>query len=195
MPAYFDEHGLAEPTGRHGTIFAFAAGSPDSTVWEVMNREPARMRAFMLGMGALTEEYPIVGSYDFAWAAAAAGRDGDDRAVLVDVGGGKGHAIKAIRAQTPGLEVGRCVLEDLPAVIEGARGMDDPELRGVRMVGMDFHAEQPVKGMFACLAVRSRCVCVCPCFANVSFSSARSPDLLHPPVPARLRRRGVRGDP
>lgn len=155
MPSYFTQHGLREPVGRHNTIFAHAAGSPDATVWDIMNRDHDRMVDFMLGMSAFEEVYPAAGSYDFGWAvkkatAESGGDDGNDRTVLVDVGGGKGHAVKAIRAETPGLRAEWCVVEDLPAVIEQAKAMDDPELRGARFVGMDFHEEQPIKGTNFC---------------------------------------------
>lgn len=155
MPGYFEEHGLREPTSRRGTILAYAAGDPEATVWEIISRDRARMADFMLGMTTFEEAYPIIGSYDFGWAVAAAAKD-DKRAVVVDVGGGKGHALKEICAKTEGLDVGRCVLEDLPAAVEGVRREDDPELRGVKLIGMDFHTEQPVKGkcvLGGCLVV------------------------------------------
>jgi hypothetical protein len=146
MPEYFEKHGLREPKGRRGTIVAHAAGCPDDTVWEIMNRHPARMVNFMHAMAGFEEAYPITAGYDFSWVVGAAAKGDATRATVVDVGGGKGHALKAICARTEGLEIGRCVLEDLPVVVEAVRAANDPELKGVSLVGMDFHAEQPVKG-------------------------------------------------
>lgn len=145
MPAYFGKYGLKEPLGRYNTIMAFAAGTPEATVWEVMSREPERMVNFMQSMGTLEEAYTIVGSYNFGWVVKAATAAGD-RAAVVDVGGGKGHAVKEICRRTPGLTIDRCVLEDLPDVLDKAKALNDPELQGVQMAPLDFHKEQPVKG-------------------------------------------------
>ncbi len=110
-----------------------------------MNRDKDRMNNFMLAMVGFDAEYPFLGPYDLSWLAARA-TESKNRALVVDVGGGKGHGLKAIRKATPGLPIARCVLEDLPEVVRAAEEIADPELRGVRYVGMDFHAEQPVKG-------------------------------------------------
>lgn len=69
----------------------------------------------------------------------------DHRALVVDVGGGEGQALKVILRDTPGLPRNRCVLEDLPEIIEENKQQNELDLASVQMVGMDFHSEQPVK--------------------------------------------------
>ncbi|KAK3382753.1 S-adenosyl-L-methionine-dependent methyltransferase [Lasiosphaeria ovina] len=145
MPKYFDKFGLKEPTGRLDTVVAFAFDQVGKSAYEVMLDTPERTANFMLAMQSLEVEYPFLGTYDLSWAVPAAG-DTSDRPLVVDVGGGKGQSIKAIVKATPGLPVSRCVVEDLPDVVAEAKAIDDPELAGVSYVGMDFHAEQPVKG-------------------------------------------------
>ncbi|KAK0609394.1 O-methyltransferase-domain-containing protein [Immersiella caudata] len=143
MPAYFDKFGLKEPTGRLDTISAFAFGQLGRSVWDILKDHPDRLRNMMLAMSAMEQKFPSLGSYDLGWALAAS--KGNNRAVLVDVGGGKGHAVKAILQATPGLPAHRCVVEDVPKVVEEAKLSADPEMADVRFIGMDFHAEQIVR--------------------------------------------------
>jgi len=147
MPKFFDINPRQETTDRLNTIYAFAHGSPGKPVWDVMTRDKERMANFMLAMSVTAGNWPNLGSYNLQWAIDSGNKeDNKDRAVLVDVGGGKGHTIKAILGATPGLEASRCILEDLPEIIGAVKASDDPALAGVRLVGLDFHAEQPVKG-------------------------------------------------
>ncbi|MBE3045157.1 hypothetical protein IMZ48_21910 [Candidatus Bathyarchaeota archaeon] len=68
------------------------------------------------------------------------------RAVLVDVGGGKGHSLAAILRDHPGLPRERCVLQDRGEVIEAVEEVNDPVLSTIRKMAADFHTDQPVKG-------------------------------------------------
>lgn len=145
MPKYFDIYGRKEPVGRHKTITAFAYGNPDWTVWEHLNSNPAGMAVFMTSMVAMSHMQPTVGSYDFSWLLEEA-KKSEDRALVVDIGGGHGHAIQAIAQATPGLPLSRCVVEDLDDIVQEAKASASPELSQVKFVVMDFHKEQPVKG-------------------------------------------------
>ncbi|POR37888.1 Demethylsterigmatocystin 6-O-methyltransferase, partial [Tolypocladium paradoxum] len=145
MPAYFNEYGLKEPTGRYKTIFAFAAGDPDLTVWEHPNRSPERKANFMASMAAMGSRMPMTGSYDFSWILDKMS-DAGDRALVVDVGGGSGHALQAIVKATPGLPMNRCVVEDLEAVVEEAKATATGEVKQAQFVAMGFHSQQPVTG-------------------------------------------------
>jgi hypothetical protein len=146
MPRYFDAYGLKEPTGKLHSVKAFAEGEPELSVTELMNRHPERMATMLLALSAMEKMYPHSGLYDFSWVAARAGESPADRPLIVDVGGGNGHTLRAICNDTPGLPMSRCVLEDLPEVIEVAKTTADKEVLSARLVGMDFFKEQPVKG-------------------------------------------------
>ena len=64
------------------------------------------------------------------------------QALLVDVGGGKGHDIAQFAARFPDLP-GDLVLQDLPQTFDsGLVASSD----SVRIMGHDFFTEQPVKG-------------------------------------------------
>ncbi|POS73478.1 O-methyltransferase [Diaporthe helianthi] len=89
------------------------------------------------------------------------------RAVLVDVGGGLGGAIRAIHREFPGLPICRFVLEDRPETLEaGGRDGSDDELAGVQRVAVDFHRDQPVKGAYTYWMRR--------CFHNYSDEVSRN---------------------
>ncbi|KXX80342.1 (RS)-norcoclaurine 6-O-methyltransferase [Madurella mycetomatis] len=143
MPKYFDHFGMVEPTNRLQTVVAFAEGQLGSTVWEIIQRDELRLKTTTLAMGAAEEHMPALGSYDLSWVVQVAANSGD-RPLVVDVGGGKGQALKSIFTATPGLPRHRCVLEDLAEVVEASK--DDPELTDVKKVAIDFHKDQPVKG-------------------------------------------------
>ena len=145
MPAYFSHYGLREPSGQTNPIYSFAAGEPTATVWELMNRDPAKMQNFMVAMEAGGHILSTAGVYDFGWVVEE-GKGDPERTLVVDVGGGKGHALEWILEATPGLDLGRCVVEDLKAVVDEARESAEGELKKSNFVAMDFHSEQPVKG-------------------------------------------------
>jgi len=145
MPEYFRKHGRKEPTARHETLWSFALGNPGDTVWDIIMRDPVRMRAFMLAMQLLEANYSFLGSYSLHWAVARAGED-PSRKMVVDVGASRGHALKAIVKATPGLVMSRCVLEDLPQVVDTVKAEGDEDLKEAELIGMDFHSEQPVRG-------------------------------------------------
>jgi len=40
------------------------------------------------------------------------------------------------------------VLEDLPKVIQAVKEHGDADIKSAQLVGMDYHKEQPIKGIF-----------------------------------------------
>lgn len=66
-----------------------------------------------------------------------------DPALLVDVGGGRGHDLLAFHEKYP--RQGRLVLQDLAPVIESIGDLDP----AIERMSYDFFAAQPVKGEFA----------------------------------------------
>lgn len=97
----------------------------------------------MTAMTAMARRMPTTGSYDFRWVLGKM-KESPSRALIVDVGGGKGHALQDIWQATPGLPMKRCVVEDLPTVVDEARSTATGELAEAQYLAMDFHAEQPV---------------------------------------------------
>ncbi|ODA80430.1 hypothetical protein RJ55_03388 [Drechmeria coniospora] len=155
MPRYFDQFGRKEHFGKYGTISAFADGDPSLTVWQHINRDPERLSRFMDSMVAMASRMPMTGSYDFGWVVEKMGRD-PDRVLVVDVGGGQGHALREMAQATKGLPLSRCVLEDLEEVVEEAKSRATGEMSQVQYVPVDFHSQQPIKG--ACVYYIRRCL-------------------------------------
>ena len=67
-----------------------------------------------------------------------------DVVLLVDVGAGRGQALRAVRKDRPDL-VGRMIAQDLPEVISGREIVE-----GVETMAYDFFEPQPVKGDSQC---------------------------------------------
>lgn len=155
MPEYFEQYGRKEPQTTNHVPMSFAYGKPDLSFYEIVAEDEAWVGSFLKGMAHVESRMPVTaGIYDFSWLvaeveASSRSQPDSDRAVLVDVGGGKGGAIKAIHREFPALPINRFVLEDRPETLEAGRQLDEPELAGVQRVALDFHRDQPVKG--ACL--------------------------------------------
>lgn len=64
----------------------------------------------------------------------------DDQVLLVDVGGGYGHEIQAIKTKYPAIR-GRMILQDLPQTIAQAVNVE-----GMEATSHDFFKPQPIKG-------------------------------------------------
>jgi hypothetical protein len=146
MADYFEKYGRKEPQAMNHVPATFARGSPEKTFFEVLATDPAYLQRFFIGMSVIEGRSPAAGIYDFGWLVEKAKQE-PERAVFVDVGGGKGHAILAIHQEFPGLPLNRCVLQDRPEVIQAASAGGDPEMEEIQKVAIDFHADQPTKGM------------------------------------------------
>lgn len=109
-----------------------------------MNQDPERGRIFMEAMKTAEAMMPMTGLYDYTWAKDEVVNN-EERVVLVDVGGGKGHAVQAICDENGWLPRERCVVQDREDVVEQAKAMES-ELKGVKMMAHDFNTEQPIKG-------------------------------------------------
>jgi hypothetical protein len=148
MPKYFEEYGRKEPQTMNHIPATFAFGHPEWSFYEMLQRDPEWMPRFMKTMKPIEEKMPIAGIYDFGWVVKVAQENPtSNRPLFVDVGGGGGHAIKAIHDEFPGLPLNRCVLQDRPEVIEAVKSLDDADMREVQKMVIDFHEEQPVKGV------------------------------------------------
>jgi hypothetical protein len=66
----------------------------------------------------------------------------DSSPLLVDIAGGRGHDIQAFGRKFSDTN-GRLILEDLPAVIDDIKQLDERIVR----VKHDFFTPQPIKGM------------------------------------------------
>ncbi|TQN63880.1 Methyltransferase fsa4, partial [Colletotrichum shisoi] len=148
LPEYFAKYGRREPATRAHTPYSFARGQPEKEIWELHRENPEQVKRFMKGMEMAQQFVPLGGIYDFGWVESRLS-EGNNNPIFVDVGGGKGHATKAILEENPFLPAERVILQDRDEVIEQVAALKDPGLEHVKLQVHDFHAEQPVKSEFA----------------------------------------------
>ncbi|KAA8648089.1 uncharacterized protein ATNIH1004_003972 [Aspergillus tanneri] len=120
--------------------FQLALGT-DLGYWEYLAAHPGRMSSFNTGMrlgkiGCLTSAFPF-------GVALACDPCAENGVAIVDVGGGRGQSLEAIRKDWPEIK-GRFVLQDLPDVIQDTKTKGIPA--GIEPMPSSFFNEQPVKG-------------------------------------------------
>jgi hypothetical protein len=146
-PRYFEEYGRKEPQTMNYVPTTYAYGHPEWSFYEMVQNDPPRMQRFLRAMGPIEAKMPIAGIYDFSWVVEKAKEDpSSERLLFVDVGAGRGQAVKAIHKEFPELPLNRCMIQDRPEVIDAVKALDDPDSREVQKLVIDFHKEQPVKG-------------------------------------------------
>jgi hypothetical protein len=138
---YLDARGnLDEPSSLTVNPYSWRHKQDGKTTWEIMAQYPERMKVFQQGLGSQEALFPVSGLYDFGKLNTA-----DSRPILVDVGGGQGHAIVNILDHHKELAAEKMILQDLPEVIELAKASETLP-KGVVKMEHDFFKEQPVKG-------------------------------------------------
>lgn len=140
IPYFGRSNGWRKPGDYRYGPFQLALGT-DLGYWEYLAAHPERMQSFNTGMrvgkiGRTTSAFP----FGDVLARAPCGPNG---IAIVDVGGGRGQSLEAIREDWP-LMRGRFVVQDLADVI------DDAEAKGVpswmETSKGSFFDKQPVKG-------------------------------------------------
>ena len=145
-PAYFEKYGLQEPKENHHVPITFAWGCEEKDFWQMISGYPKRLKAFNLSMATLDQVLPVTGMYDYGWIAHHVEDANGTRPLLVDVGSGRGQALKRIMDSCPKIPASRLVMQDRPDVIKEIESDDDPALADVRKMAHDFFEAQPVKG-------------------------------------------------
>lgn len=147
LPVFFNRYGYKNPTSDSTTAFQ-SAWNTDASIFDFVAQNPEKMNAVIALMTAqradqkswiaddklFPEQYFQLSSDDLA----------NDRAIVVDVGGGAGHQCLALRSQHPELK-GRIVLEDLPSTVERVDKKQFADLR-IEILVHDFNEPQPVRG-------------------------------------------------
>ena len=145
-PAYFEKFGLKEPREGNFVPTTFTWGCEEKNFWQMISGYPKRLKAFNQSMQTLDQVLPVTGIYDYSWIGEQAENGDPDRTLIVDVGSGKGQALKRIMESCPKIPASRLVMQDRPVVIEEAEATKDETLLDVKKMAHDFFQEQPVKG-------------------------------------------------
>jgi O-methyltransferase domain len=122
------------------TPHSWADNKLGCTFWEVLNSDPKRVQAFARGLSLFDAIHPIVGIYPFLEQHQAG--NSADRTFAVDIGGGRGLAMRNLRKACPQLK-GRMILQDRKEVLDAITPAELPEIEKMEH---DFFSQQPVKG-------------------------------------------------
>jgi hypothetical protein len=144
LNSYYKQHGYKTPADVNNTPTVFARGLKDVGYFEWLTQNPELYTIFNKAMAfhSLTGIDGIATAYP--WSKLQPG--GPDSITVIDVGGGKGHAIKEIIRHHPSV-AGHAVLQDLQNVLEDGTLVSPDE---VKTIPYDFvNQEQPVKGAAA----------------------------------------------
>ena len=87
---------------------------------------------------------PVLGMFPFASLKDQVEAE-PDRPFIVDIGGGKGQALKQVQQEVPNGFGAKMILQDRPDVLES---VPDKEIPGIEKMEHDFFTEQPVKSMY-----------------------------------------------
>ncbi|KAF9893894.1 hypothetical protein FE257_010064 [Aspergillus nanangensis] len=143
-PSFFQQHGYASPTNTKKGLVQHALQT-DQTTFEYIVSHPSVLKDFNAFMGNAMGARKSWLSWYPVHQQIITGAD-PSTALIVDVGGGKGHDLIAFHQQFP--HAGRLVVEDLPAVLEPLGEFSAV----IEQVGHDFFSgQQPVKGARAYL--------------------------------------------
>jgi hypothetical protein len=150
LPAFFAKHGLASPTSVNFTPLGLAHGYEDKAAYDIIVGDKTVHKGFNEALREVGDIYSLKGVYDFGWMRAPLESSGPvSRPAIVDVGGSHGLALRDAIRNNPFIPAERCVVLDLPAVVENTRknwaagtpGHD--ELQSVRLVGGTMFAAYP----------------------------------------------------
>jgi hypothetical protein len=130
-----------EPSDPTHNPYTWSHKQDGTPIWAIMAQDPEKIQAFQIGMSGIDIAIPVVGHFDFNLLKSPAGQAGHE---LVDVGGGHGATLSQILKAYPGLDPAKCVLQDLPDVIELARSSGVLPAQ-TQVQAHDFRTAQPVK--------------------------------------------------
>ena len=143
LPSFLAKTQYQNPIDPKNCAFQEALHTPDSLFeWFPKNPEPANN--FNLWMSGQRDGRPYwLDFFPFEDHVVRGFKGGDGAVLLIDVGGGRGHEVEAIRKRHPNLP-GRILLQDVPSTIEQALPVP-----GMEAVAHDFFTEQPIKGQIS----------------------------------------------
>lgn len=137
---YFHQNGNKIPPSAHDNPYTFHFQTGGVPIFEWMARFPARIASFNMAMTTASTQGTASITL-FPWRKAITTPTTAEAPLVVDVGGGRGHAAQVIREQLDGVP-GRVIVQDLAGTIDGARN-EHPD---VEKMAHNFFDLQPVKG-------------------------------------------------
>jgi hypothetical protein len=138
---YLKTHAPAETQEATKAPYSWAMGKEGKTYYEVMEEDSVFSDAWHKGIMMNEAAQPVTGMFPFECVKAAVEAE-PHRVFIVDVGGGRGNALKAISKEYSGSYGAKMILQDMDEVLNG----NDPvQIDGVDIMSYNFFEEQPVK--------------------------------------------------
>jgi hypothetical protein len=119
LPDYFAKYGLASPQSASTTPLGLAHGYDNKPAYEIIVANKTVHKGFNEALRELGVMYSLKGVYDFGWMKEALASS--SRVAIVDVGGSHGLALSDAVRNNSFIPAERCVLYDLPQVIENTK--------------------------------------------------------------------------
>ena len=146
---YFMTHDADALQDPRRCIAAWGAGVEGQNYWEVIAQDPDRVANFATAMQFAEEYIPVLGMYPFERLVDKT--LANDSPLIVDVGGGRGQAMRAIKTALPELN-GRVICQDRPEVLAS---VEESDIGDIEKMPHDFFTPQPIKGrMEKALSIR-----------------------------------------
>ncbi|TGJ85739.1 hypothetical protein E0Z10_g3034 [Xylaria hypoxylon] len=117
LPTFLKQNDWNNPEGYEQSAINLGLNITRAGFWEWLSADPARQTLFNSGMQSRPNAIHVANLYNFEEQLSPG--LGNDDVTLVDIGGGRGHALMEIKEAFPKLG-GRLVLQDQEAVINDA---------------------------------------------------------------------------
>lgn len=138
---YFAQNGFKMPNSPNDNPYTFHFQTGGAPIFEWMAKFPTRMKNFNMAMTVGSEQ----GTQSvklFPWREELSKyKTNPETPLVVDVGGGRGHAAQVIRHELDGVP-GRVILQDQAVAIKEV----EDQLPDVETMAHDFFKPQPVEG-------------------------------------------------
>ncbi|KAF9775177.1 hypothetical protein IL306_006746, partial [Fusarium sp. DS 682] len=147
MPNFFAKNGLASPQSVSVTPIGLNHGFENRPAYEILVENKVVHKGFNEALKALGVMYSLKGIYDFSWMREplASGL----LPAIVNIGGSHGLALKDVIRNNKFLPAERCILYDLPQVIENTKKNvikeQDEDLQNIQMISGSMFEPYPEK--------------------------------------------------
>jgi hypothetical protein len=140
LPTWLERIGYKDPLSSDDCCWHIAKQT-DKGLFEYLNAHPTELAAFAAHMSGYSEGRGIwLDLYPLSRILEGADPEG---ALLVDIGGGRGHDMERFRLRASQQQLGRIIVQDLPLVVDEAK--KDQVDSSIEFVAHDFFTPQPVK--------------------------------------------------
>ncbi|KAI0469851.1 hypothetical protein GGR56DRAFT_679072 [Xylariaceae sp. FL0804] len=126
---YLKTHSYTEAQEASKAPYSWALGKEGTTYYEAIEEDPLVSDTWHKAMIMLETTQPITGMFPFHSMKTAVEAE-PQRPFVVDVGGGRGNALKAIMGECGGSYGAKMILQDFHGVLEGFQ--DSPKLQLIR---------------------------------------------------------------